>query len=819
MEKVINWSEEIFDRAPNSEKPIFDLVFIGAGPATVSYFSYLYKNNLQELILNRKILIIEKGSTFGSGCLGKYGINSNTSAEGFVRLICQGVDNEKDDNSALSPGKLKGQTPMKKELVPLNCFKVIYNHLATQTLLQIGSKVAPLVLIAEFLQLVGNYICAMASKAFGQNIFCGLTEVTRILEIKQPVEYEVTIVKNSIKKILRAKIVIMACGAEMKLNLELRSNLLKYIPEDKIILSDNFLQEDSFIRLYNFLKSRRTKKVVIIGGSHSGFSCAWLLLNGFSSKKTSIVSKCHQTLKSCDCCTPTNCLCLGEVQNLSWKPFEFEELDNLEIEILYRDLIKVYYSSEREAIKDGYTLYDASKAVNKNSNVYPFIGIRSDAKELYRSIVNKHERRVKLIKCETKESLHERIKDACCVIYAGGYTTTQIPIYTNNYKDKIELFNEDGGTCEVGKDLCVLNSEKRPLKQLYGIGQGFATFSIEVLRNGKKAKADSVNLYNTSTAKKLYKAVHEVLTKFPKSIIASLSNTPELEKKLIHSQFMNKADNRALTSKFQGMKLIESEKTCKQSEEIKVIPKSTSQPINFNKIADSQMSSSPAINNIFYSNFQAKRQNPTPDKLSALGNLSKSVTIGSIASQMQLLESSRGTTKTSSTISINKPLHHQLEAKNFKISGLSFYHSTKFEKPSQPQPQLQDIQPAQHKVEKIISTPQVMKSENFTKNLIKESLEKKRSFIQNSNYYHKPLHFDKLSPSFPQLNQNKLSLSNTPISSIKIEAKQKQHYESSKQQEENKALVFLQSKVNILSNEVKNMKATVSLSKKPLEAK
>jgi hypothetical protein len=28
------------------------------------------------------------------------------------------------------------------------------------------------------------------------------------------------------------------------------------------------------------LNESRTKKVVIIGGSHSGFSCSWMLVNG-----------------------------------------------------------------------------------------------------------------------------------------------------------------------------------------------------------------------------------------------------------------------------------------------------------------------------------------------------------------------------------------------------------------------------------------------------------------------------------------------------------------------------------------------------------
>ena len=51
------------------------------------------------------------------------------------------------------------------------------------------------------------------------------------------------------------------------------------LPESsKFIGSDKFLQRDTFCKVNYSLKPGAT--VVIIGGSHSGFSCAWLLLNG-----------------------------------------------------------------------------------------------------------------------------------------------------------------------------------------------------------------------------------------------------------------------------------------------------------------------------------------------------------------------------------------------------------------------------------------------------------------------------------------------------------------------------------------------------------
>ena len=71
------------------EKKKYDLVFIGGGPATLSFICYLFQRKIQDKVFSSmNILIIEKDEQFGSGCLGKYGINTNTSSEGFPRLIC-----------------------------------------------------------------------------------------------------------------------------------------------------------------------------------------------------------------------------------------------------------------------------------------------------------------------------------------------------------------------------------------------------------------------------------------------------------------------------------------------------------------------------------------------------------------------------------------------------------------------------------------------------------------------------------------------------------------------------------------------------------
>lgn len=46
------------------------------------------------------------------------------------------------------------------------------------------------------------------------------------------------------------------------------------------MLSDNFLQRQGFNDIIQVIHQKKIKKIVIIGGSHSGFSAAWMLLNG-----------------------------------------------------------------------------------------------------------------------------------------------------------------------------------------------------------------------------------------------------------------------------------------------------------------------------------------------------------------------------------------------------------------------------------------------------------------------------------------------------------------------------------------------------------
>jgi IS1 family transposase len=541
----------------------YDIVFIGAGPSTLAFFCYVIKKEaLYKLLTNFKILIVEKTSSFGSGCLGKYGINSNTSGEGFIRLLCKSP--EKYENTALSPQKQKTKVEkintgsnntnnasnnnnnnnnnniktVKKDsgaekIIPM--YSDLYHSQTSKALISYGNKPAPLPLIGYFLDCIGNTILDNVYKMQGKKIIMFNTEVTKVYFNKN-YNYELSLLKDDTHTLIKAKAIVFATGGKQILDQKQISEINTTLDPNDFYHSDFVLQEKGYQSIIERLSAKKRKKVIIVGGSHSAFSCAWILLNEPADyyKFDSTTFYKAKTCYSCRKCSKQFC-CFGEVKNRNWR-FTKMPLDDIEIEILYKDHVKVYYHSEKDAQNDGYNVYDPKKACNKNGNIYPFIGIRGDAKELYRRIVHGSEKRVKLIKCPSWEKQLIHIKNADAVIWACGYTTNKIPVYERSTNKVIEFHSDNNNLIEISKDnLNLLDLVQHEYPSLYGIGQGFSTHSIEILANGKSARADSVSLYNTYIAKKLFKSFEANMNKIKQTI----SDEKPVQKKPQNKETLN----------------------------------------------------------------------------------------------------------------------------------------------------------------------------------------------------------------------------------------------------------------------------------------
>ena len=65
---------------------------------------YLCSNRYGQLLQGDSIAIIDEGISFGGGNLSYYGINSNTSAAGFLKCIARKIkDKEKIKEKAAVP--------------------------------------------------------------------------------------------------------------------------------------------------------------------------------------------------------------------------------------------------------------------------------------------------------------------------------------------------------------------------------------------------------------------------------------------------------------------------------------------------------------------------------------------------------------------------------------------------------------------------------------------------------------------------------------------------------------------------------------------
>lgn len=88
-----------------------------------------------------------------------------------------------------------------------------------------------------------------------------------------------------------------------------------------MIASDEFLKIDHFKKVMKMICQKKLSKIVIVGSSHSGFSCAWLLLNGPASfnKNNHLKYKTNKELpkgyihenENCKNCA-YKCICLGQ---------------------------------------------------------------------------------------------------------------------------------------------------------------------------------------------------------------------------------------------------------------------------------------------------------------------------------------------------------------------------------------------------------------------------------------------------------------------------------------------------------------------------
>lgn len=532
----------------------FKIAILGGGPAGIGVLVRAARLGVIDTLLGNKIkpgsspqslglCLVDAGSldSLGSGQLGTYAIRSNTFASKLVHHVLG------DKHSATPSEGATGTV-----LEPLR-----YNAIVAQ-LLALGLAPAPLTVIARFMGKVAQIFFKLLRESKLSDCHCEMRvvkiqrvgQIWRIgLEKKSELSFE--------QSHIYAEHVVLALGAFQDVPLVAERYMTKVVSSNEVLSVNGIERVLVRARLRSSLV-----KVCIVGGAHSAFSVAWLFLHGENAQyhpRIAATSRARSSLSPCvkhiitrktpmPPCGHLNGSALGSAESdtqetessfvcvvssnsrphpgllqktasLSSQPLSDSEFTsrvncklpvNLAITMLHRSPVRVFYTSRRDADKDGYSDY---RETNNHGQVHAFAGLRGDAKSFFNDILHGREQRVRL--CQVKpggsKSLIAKCMDkANIVVWATGYKSRIVPIYDE--KDVPICFRVAHGQVQVDKLGRVLRAGLSPnniVPNMYGNGHGFglpAVYENGEL-DGSKGRADGIAVYMKQAASVILNAV------------------------------------------------------------------------------------------------------------------------------------------------------------------------------------------------------------------------------------------------------------------------------------------------------------------------
>ncbi|GEM_PF-2123216 len=375
--------------------PYFHTQVIGCGPGALGIAVAADRLKLLDTLLDQGIAFLEKAPTPKELFRQRFPfqIESNSVAEDFLKAIeTEGIFAEvcKNENSRFVYSRI-GST------LPLENIRMLMNDLTK-----------------AFLEK-----CCFSGTS---GIFFG----REIESIRLSADGTATTYGRSGIPIAQSRNVVIATGAVESLPApddSVDGGKIRYLPSSHV-LSGMFSEVEEQIR------DGRT--IAILGGSHSAFSVAVLLLECFGS--------------------------------------QFKQ-DRIRI---YHKGVHLYFSSILEAIESGYSIAGA-QIFRATGEVNKFHGLRGKAKELYQQVVSGRESRVQ-VRDSSLFPQRPHFTDApILAIQAIGYRSRKIGL-VDDAGAPIRVF--EYRNCQMVDPQCRLLAENgSPIRNLYGIGIGHARLS------------------------------------------------------------------------------------------------------------------------------------------------------------------------------------------------------------------------------------------------------------------------------------------------------------------------------------------------------
>ncbi len=397
---------------------VFQTVFVGAGPGGSGPLVCAMQQGRLDHLLDMGVAVIDRDDTPARGALGDYIINSDTLSDTFLEPL---------QHAPARHARLL-QTPSREKLE------------------RYAGGPAPLSLAGEFMVELGA-VLRDALAAHPRSRYLG---GVRAIQAQRHANGDFTVLARQSNaqdgqdapepKAVRARNLVFAMGATQSLTHILNDPILETVRlagyAEKVLRSHDVLSAGGVDRIRARLSRVPQPKVVIVGGSHSAISSAWVLLN-----RSGI------------------------------------DFDEGAIRIAHRGPLRLFYPSAEAALADGYTDFGPDDICPLTKRLYRLAGFRFDSRELVMRMWGmagrQREKRAQfydLTANDSAEALCRMFDDATLIIGAMGYRPNTVPIVDDAGR-RIHLLADQPGTLPLVNRQCqMLTADGSVLPRAYGIG-------------------------------------------------------------------------------------------------------------------------------------------------------------------------------------------------------------------------------------------------------------------------------------------------------------------------------------------------------------
>jgi hypothetical protein len=402
---------------------IVNTLIVGGGPAGLAPLLSASRSGLLDRILADGVALAERGTTIGAGRIGRYAINSDSTANTLVSCI---IDNPHPALAALS------------------------DHPVVKSVAAYRGASVPLTLVAEFMTVLGGALREVLT-ASGNEVLLGHEAISSKKLGDGFWRTKLRRLSDGAEVFVDSRFVVMATGGHQPVSYLARRSVggRPLLPHcaDKLIQSDEALTAAGLAAIGDRLAKGRSKRIAIVGSSSSAMACANAVLQSSFGR----------------------------------------ELGAGAVTLLHRRPLHVFYPSAAEAKADGYDEFGPEDICPISGFVFRLSGLRLEARDLLMAVrgigSRPPEARLRLhqVGAGPDAGALEILDDADVVVAALGYRAQALPLLTASGRC-LDVFADDTGARPLVDDECrVIDRKGRPIEGLLAIGLGTGFFSRELV--------------------------------------------------------------------------------------------------------------------------------------------------------------------------------------------------------------------------------------------------------------------------------------------------------------------------------------------------